>query len=186
MKSQGLGGLEDHRPYRARTWNQLLPDELDTIDEYAMLNPELSSREISLYITDNELFSVSESTVYRRLKEKGWIKEPKIRTFSASDQFRVQTAGIIACLPLSKRERTLKQYLKEYRKINKADPSACLDHEEDLRKLIAQKERLYPHDGLTLRSLILEPVQLTQVPGLFDDEKGSGREEKTAEEVGGP
>ena len=94
MKSQGLQGLEDNRPYRARTWNQLLPDELDTIDEYAMLNPELSSREISLYITDNELFSVSESTVYRRLKEKGWIKEPKIRTFPASDQFRVQTAGI--------------------------------------------------------------------------------------------
>lgn len=55
------------------------------------------------------------------------------------------SAWNIACLPLSKRERTLKQYLKEYRKINKADPSACLDHEEDLRKLIAQKERLYPH-----------------------------------------
>jgi transposase InsO family protein len=94
MKSQGMQGLEDNRPYRARTWNQLLPKELDTIYEYALQCPELSSREISLYITDTEDFSVSESTVYRKLKEKGWIREPKIRTFPASDQFHTQTTGI--------------------------------------------------------------------------------------------
>jgi transposase InsO family protein len=93
MQSQGVQGLQDNRPYRARTWNQLLPNELETIYEYATLYPELSSREISCYITDYERFSVSESTVYRKLKEKGWIKEPKIKTFPASKQFRVQTTG---------------------------------------------------------------------------------------------
>jgi transposase len=94
MKTQGRKGLEDNRPYRARTWNQLLPDQLDAIDEYAMLYPELSSREICLSITDHEPFSVSESTVYRRLKANGWIKEPTIKTFPASDQFRIQTTGV--------------------------------------------------------------------------------------------
>jgi transposase InsO family protein len=94
MKNQGLQGLADNRPYRARRWNQLLPEQLDTLYEYATLYPQLSSREISLYITDYESFSVSESTVYRRLKEKGWIREPRIRTFPASDQFRVQTTGM--------------------------------------------------------------------------------------------
>jgi RNA-directed DNA polymerase len=94
MKAQGIKGLEDAKPYRARTWNQLLPWQVDKIYEYATFNPELSSRQIGLYITDKEAFSVSESTVYRRLKEKGLIKKPKIKTFPASDEFKIKTAGI--------------------------------------------------------------------------------------------
>jgi putative transposase len=94
LKSQGINGLKDNRPYRKRTWNQILPWQVDTILEYATLNPEMSSREISLNITDREHFSVSEATVYRTLKEHGLIPEPKIKTFPASKEYYRKTTGI--------------------------------------------------------------------------------------------
>lgn len=94
LKARGRKGLEDSKPHRARTWNQLLPHQEEKVLEYALGYPELSCREICVCITDHEGFSVSESTVYRRLKERGLIREPTIKTFPASDEFRTQTTGI--------------------------------------------------------------------------------------------
>jgi transposase InsO family protein len=94
LRTMGIHGLRDNKPYRARTWNQLLPHQEDEILKTAHTNPEWSSRHISLYITDNAGFSVSESSVYRRLKKLGLIPDPEIRRFAASSEYKVKTTRV--------------------------------------------------------------------------------------------
>lgn len=94
LRTMGLQGLKDHKPHRARSWNQLLPQEDDTILEVAYANPDWPSRQICLYITDKDGFSVSESTVYRRLKKVGLIPELNTKTFPASNEYQVKTTRV--------------------------------------------------------------------------------------------
>ncbi len=94
LRTMGLKGLKDNKPHRARTWNQLLAHEDDTILEVAYANPEWPSRQIGLYITDNAGFSVSESTVYRRLKKVGLIPELNTKTFPASNEYKIKTTHV--------------------------------------------------------------------------------------------
>ena len=94
LRTMGSLGLKDNKPHRARTWNQLLPHEDDTILEVAYTNPDWPSRQICLYITDEGDFSVSESTVYRRLKRVGLIPEANIKTFPASNEYKVKTTHV--------------------------------------------------------------------------------------------
>ena len=44
----------------------------------------------------------------------------------------------------AKREHAIKQYLEQFQKINQAAGSDCQGFEEDLRRLITRKDKLYP------------------------------------------
>lgn len=89
-KRFGVEGLKDKKPIPKRQWNAIRPEEeiciLDIADKY----PEFSSREISFHITDNESFTVSESTVYRVLKRSGLIRESNVKSFPAGKEYHTK------------------------------------------------------------------------------------------------
>jgi putative transposase len=69
----------------ARPWNRITPNEEHRILAVAREFPELSSRQISVWITDNEGFAVSESTVYRVLRREGLVKRLEFEVAAAKE-----------------------------------------------------------------------------------------------------
>jgi putative transposase len=70
---------------RKRPWNQITPNEECRILVVARGYPELSSRQLSAWVTDNEGFAVSESTVYRILRREGLVKRQEIQPAAAKE-----------------------------------------------------------------------------------------------------
>jgi putative transposase len=90
----GREGLHNRSPFKGRTWNEILPHEEKRILQVADLYPDRFSREISVHISDNDDFSVSESTVYRVLKRNGLIRTPEKKTFPAGPEYTVKTKRV--------------------------------------------------------------------------------------------
>ncbi len=70
---------------RQRPWNRITPYEEDRILAVARESPELSSRQLAAWITDNESFAVSESTVYRILRREGLVKRQETQLTAAKE-----------------------------------------------------------------------------------------------------
>jgi len=77
-------GQPDSRS-RKRSWNRITPEEESKILTVARESPELSSRQLSAWITDNEGFAVSESTVYRILRREGLVKRLEVQLVAGKE-----------------------------------------------------------------------------------------------------
>ena len=88
---EGLPGLAKSKPRANRVWNRLTPDERNIVIRIARLHPELSPRLLAVKITDEEGFSISESTVYRILKEEGLIAPRPLPEMPAAKEWRHKT-----------------------------------------------------------------------------------------------
>ena len=71
--------------HRKRAWNRITPDEEGRILAAAIESPDLSSRQLAVWITDNVGFAVSESTVYRILRREGLVKCQEIQLLAAKE-----------------------------------------------------------------------------------------------------
>jgi transposase InsO family protein len=90
----GPEGLSDGYHPRRQTWNRIPPWERDNIVTVALEHPEKSPRELAWYITDHYRYFVSESSVYRILKERELITCPAFTLVSARDKFPDPTTAV--------------------------------------------------------------------------------------------
>jgi len=84
--------LEDDAGGGKPAWNRLTFQEVRYVLSAARQLPELSCRQLAAWITDNQGFSVSESTVYRILRREGLVKRPEMR-LTAGKEFHRKTTG---------------------------------------------------------------------------------------------
>ena len=89
-RDQGFNGLVDRPPEPRRVWNRLATKQRRYVVRYALEHPSLSPGATTL--VDEQVMYVSESTVYRVLKEAGLIKPPETKGFPAGKEFHTKTA----------------------------------------------------------------------------------------------
>jgi putative transposase len=83
----------DSNPCKQRVpWNHITPNEERRILAVAREFPDLSSRQLSAWITDNEGFAASESTVYRILRREGLVKRQEEQVLAAKE-YHTKTTG---------------------------------------------------------------------------------------------
>ena len=70
---------------RKRPWNRITHGEEDKVLAVARESPDLSSRQLSAWITDKEGFAISESTVYRILRREGLVKRQETQLMAAKE-----------------------------------------------------------------------------------------------------
>lgn len=91
---KGYDGLASKPCVRKQYWNQIPETEKRGIVELALEYPERSPREVSCLFTDIHKRFVSESSVYRILKEKGLISPPAYDLIRASNEFKDKTVRV--------------------------------------------------------------------------------------------
>lgn len=91
-QEHGPDGLADQTPSPKQIWNRIPKKERERVVEVALEKEELSARELAWHITDHEGYYISESSVYRILREYGLLTAPAHIVMSASDEFKDKTS----------------------------------------------------------------------------------------------
>lgn len=91
---EGFAGLKSKTPKRKSFWNKIPEKERHRVVETALDMTDLSPRELAFHITDKQGWFISESSVYRILKERGLITSPAWIVMSAADEFKDKTTRV--------------------------------------------------------------------------------------------
>ena len=88
---QGPDGLQPRSSSPKQVWNRIPTEEREKVVEIALDKEDYSARELAWHITDYHGTYISESSVYRILREYGLITAPAHIIFSAGDSFKDKT-----------------------------------------------------------------------------------------------
>ena len=91
---RGEAGLKDQSPKPKHVWNRI-PDEMRRkVVKLALMETELSPRELAVTFTDTESYFVSEASVYRVLRAHDLITSPAFIVIKAANEFKDKTTAI--------------------------------------------------------------------------------------------
>jgi transposase InsO family protein len=93
LARQAEGRLQDRKGGSPVPWNRLHPEERERVLSLARASPEMSPRQLALTLTDTQGAYVSESTVYRILRQEGLIKPAEVVGFKAGKEYHRKTNG---------------------------------------------------------------------------------------------
>lgn len=88
----GIEGLAGKTSEPRQVWNRIPQQERECVVEVALEKEDYSARELAWHITDHHGFYISESSVYRILREYGLLTAPAHIILSASDEFKDKTS----------------------------------------------------------------------------------------------
>ena len=93
-KDRGARGLTDRNSGARVYWNRIPERVRQRVVDQALEHPEASPRELAWQITDTDGYFISESSVYRILKQADLITSPAYIIMSASDRFPQPTRRV--------------------------------------------------------------------------------------------
>jgi transposase InsO family protein len=93
-RDNGYEGLVARSKSPRQFWNKLPESVKEQCLEVALEHPELSPRELAWHITDQHEYFISESRVYRLLKQYDLITSPAYILLQAGDKFHTPTKRI--------------------------------------------------------------------------------------------
>jgi len=93
-RQEGYDGLANRPPNARRFWNKIPESEKQRVVDEALYRPELTPRKLAWHITDSQGTFISESSVYRILKEYDLVTSPAYIVLSAADEYRHKTKRI--------------------------------------------------------------------------------------------
>ena len=79
---KGIDGLAPSKRTSNQQWNTIPQEQKNLVVELALECPELSSRELAYKLTDEQQIFISESSVYRILKVRGFVCRQSNLNFS--------------------------------------------------------------------------------------------------------
>ena len=91
---EGPAGLSPRPSQRRRFWNRIPDLERERLVEIALQKPEMSARQLAWYVSDNEGYFISESSVYRILKDYDLLTSPAYIVMTAADEFQHKTKRV--------------------------------------------------------------------------------------------
>ena len=93
-QEEGYDGLANRPPNSRRFWNKIPDCEKQRVIDVALAKPELTPRELAWEITDSRGAFISESSVYRILRDYDLVSSPAYIVLSASDEFKHKTSRV--------------------------------------------------------------------------------------------